>query len=470
MTRDIGQLETSALLDGRYQLHERVGIGGMAEVFRAEDVLLGRTVAIKLMRADADVLAAPVRAQREVSALTSVTDPSLVTLFEAKIGPDAPRYLVMEFVDGPTLTQRLHGGALPMPQVRRLALELAGGLHAVHSAGFVHRDIKPSNILLAPAPMPAAEFHVKLADFGLAQLTDAAAATTPGLVLGTAAYLSPEQVRGEACGPAADIYAFGLVLLEAISGERAFPDASGIGAVIARLVESPAIPAGLDPEWSDLLRSMTATDPTERPSALDIVHALASGASARAAAPTAAPTTAPTAATAAALAPLASAPLTPSVASQTLRRAAAGHRRRRRMSRPLILTASVAAAGVVCASAMLTGLAFPANGAPPAQSSSVEQVVRGTLPGAGTGGTAEEPLTIDTVDAPASDAPLEADTASVETANSPTADKDAAKAAREAQKQQEAAARAAEQQAAADQREADKAARAAAKHAGKNRP
>src|SRR6478609_5120153 len=113
VTRDIEQLETSALLDGRYQLHERVGIGGMAEVFRAEDVLLGRTVAIKLMRADADVLAAPVRAQREVSALATVTDPSLVTLLEAKIGPDAPRYLVMEFVDGPTLAQRLHEGPLP---------------------------------------------------------------------------------------------------------------------------------------------------------------------------------------------------------------------------------------------------------------------------------------------------------------------------------------------------------------------
>lgn len=459
MTRDIGQLETSALLDGRYQLHERVGIGGMAEVFRAEDALLGRTVAIKLMRADADVLAAPVRAQREVSALTSVTDPSLVTLFEAKIGPDAPRYLVMEFVDGPTLAQRLHEGALPMPQVRRLALELAGGLHAVHSAGFVHRDIKPSNILLAPAPMPAAEFHVKLADFGLAQLTDAASATTPGLVLGTAAYLSPEQVRGEACGPAADIYAFGLVLLEAISGERAFPDASGIGAVIARLVESPAIPAGLSPEWSDLLRSMTATDPSERPSALDIIHTLAGATSARAAAPTAVNPLPPVPDEAAA---------TPA-ASQTLRRRAAGHRRGRRMSRPLVLTASVAAAGVVCASAMLTGLAFPANGALPEQGSSV-QMVRGTLPGVGAAATAEESLTIDTADAPTSDAPHEADTASAETADSPSADKDAAKAAREAQKQQEADARAAEKQAAADQRAADKAAREAAKQARKDRP
>ena len=484
MTRDIEQLETSALLDGRYQLHERVGIGGMAEVFRAEDVLLGRTVAIKLMRADADVLAAPVRAQREVSALATVTDPSLVTLLEAKIGAEGPRYLVMEFVEGPTLAQRLHEGPLPMRQVRRLAVELAGGLHAVHAAGLVHRDIKPSNILLAPAPMPTVDFHVKLADFGLAQLTDAAAATTPGLVLGTAAYLAPEQVRGEACGPAADIYAFGLVLMEAISGERAFPDASGIGAVIARLVESPAIPDGLDPQWSELLLAMTATDPAERPTALEIARILArpmtardgSAASAATAAVTALPAPQPH------LHPQAKSSPAP-VPFETARHGVVRHRRGPRVSRPLMVAASVAAAGVVCASAMLTGVAFPATGSSAIPASSVERVAPGMLPGAGV--TAEEPLTVDTVDTanvPALQAPDTADattadaatadpvTADPVTAGAVTSDTAGAPDAKAAEKAAEKAAREADKQAAAQQRAADKDARAAARDAKKNRP
>ncbi|KRB35183.1 serine/threonine-protein kinase [Microbacterium sp. Root180] len=263
--------QTVALLDARYQLHERVGEGGMATVYRAEDTFLGRIVAIKLLRNEAEVLASPVRAHREVSALARLNHPSLVTLLEANLAPGDCRYLVMEYIDGPNLSRFLRDGPLSMAQVAHLARELGSGLAVVHAAGLVHRDIKPSNILLAPAPRPDTFFRVKLADFGLAQLADATSVTTPGMVTGTAAYLAPEQVRGEASSAASDTYALGLVLLEALTGERAFGHASGIGAVMARLLEPPAIPSDVDPGWADLVRRMTLSDPTARPTALEVL-------------------------------------------------------------------------------------------------------------------------------------------------------------------------------------------------------
>jgi serine/threonine protein kinase len=261
---------TMALLDGRYQLGECVGQGGMAKVYRAEDLLLGRTVAIKMMRTDADLLATPARARTEMTVLASLNHPSLVKLLDARLVPGSPGYLVMEFVNGATLSDRLRQGALASADVAHLACELAAALYTVHEAGVVHRDVKPSNILLARAAVPSRPFHAKLTDFGVAYLADSTHLTTPGTVIGTAAFLAPEQVRGAAASPAADIYALGLVLLEALTGERAFPQASGIGAVMARLVESPTIPDGLGPAWVDLLSRMTALDPALRPTALEV--------------------------------------------------------------------------------------------------------------------------------------------------------------------------------------------------------
>lgn len=275
MISNLENTPTLALLDGRYQLHERVGEGGMAQVYRAEDVILGRTVAIKMMRTDADVLAASARAHSEVKALATLNHPSLVTLLDARIEPGRARYLVMEFVQGPTLAERLRNAPLSLREVAHLAGELADGLGAVHDAGLLHRDVKPSNVLLAPASGDRVGFHVKLTDFGLAQYADADPITTPGIVLGTAAYLSPEQVRGQGSSPASDIYALGLVLLEALTGDRPFSHTSGIGAVLARLLESPAIPEDLPGEWVRLLESMTASDPALRPTALEVARRVA---------------------------------------------------------------------------------------------------------------------------------------------------------------------------------------------------
>ncbi|MFJ6550584.1 protein kinase [Microbacterium sp. NPDC091676] len=272
MTDD--SLPTEALLDGRYHLRECVGQGGMARVYRAEDSLLGRTVAIKMLRAETEQGAASERARGEMTVLASLNHPALVTLYDAQLHPGRAEYLVMEFVDGPTLAARIAQGPLPSSEVAALAADLAEALHVVHGAGIVHRDIKPSNVLLTGRSLAGSRSGAKLADFGISVLVDAARLTSPGTVIGTAAYLAPEQLNGAAPAPAADIYALGLVLREALTGERAFAEAEGIGATLARLIEPPAIPESVGPAWSALLQRMTATDPEDRPSAAGVFAAV----------------------------------------------------------------------------------------------------------------------------------------------------------------------------------------------------
>ncbi|WP_457100735.1 protein kinase domain-containing protein [Microbacterium sp. P5_E9] len=266
---------TTALLGGRYQLGERIGEGGMAHVYRAEDLWLGRTVAVKLIRGDADAVDSPVRARTEMTVLASLDHPALVKLLDGSVDPGQPQYLVMEFVDGTNLAERINDGPLAPDLVAHLTVQLASALHSVHGAGIVHRDLKPSNVLVESSTAPGEQPHVKLADFGVAYLMDSTRVTTPGTVIGTAAYLAPEQVRGEAIAPPADIYALGLVLLEALTGQRAFPNASGMGAVMARLIDSPHVPEWVGPVWAQLLSRMTATDPALRPTALEVAQAAA---------------------------------------------------------------------------------------------------------------------------------------------------------------------------------------------------
>jgi hypothetical protein len=264
--------DTAALLDGRYRLDECVGEGGMARVYRAEDVMLGRTVAIKIMRPGVDGSSSE-RARSEMTVLASLNHPSLVTLYDARLVPGRPEYLAMEFVAGPTLATRLASGALPPDIVAHLATELAEALHVVHKAGVVHRDIKPSNVLLSPPQIPGARPRAKLADFGIAYLLDASRLTSPGLVIGTVAYLAPEQLRGGDPAPASDIYSLGLVLLEALTGDRAHPHGGGMAAALARLENPPVVPAALGPGWTQLLTRMLDTEPGERPTAAEVATA-----------------------------------------------------------------------------------------------------------------------------------------------------------------------------------------------------
>ncbi|WP_194397573.1 serine/threonine-protein kinase [Microbacterium atlanticum] len=265
--------ETAALLDGRYRLGECVGEGGMARVYRAEDVVLGRTVAIKLIRPGVDG-ASSERARSEMTVLASLNHPSLVTLYDARLEPGRPEYLAMEFVKGPTLAKRLEAGALPPHIVAHLATELAEALHVVHRAGIVHRDIKPSNVLLSPPQIPGARPRAKLADFGIAYLLDASRLTSPGLVIGTVAYLAPEQVRGGDPAAASDIYSLGLVLLESLTGERVHPRGAGMAAAVARLETPPTVPESLGPGWMQLLSRMISVEPGDRPTAAEVAAAV----------------------------------------------------------------------------------------------------------------------------------------------------------------------------------------------------
>ncbi|GAB2508252.1 serine/threonine-protein kinase [Paramicrobacterium agarici] len=261
---------TGELVDGRYRLEERIGTGGMATVYRAVDESLGRTVAIKFFSPAATEPADAARKTSETRVLASLNHHALVTLFDANVDAEDGAYLVMEYVSGPTLAQRIVDSPLPSDAVAAMALDLAEALHVVHDARIVHRDIKPSNILLTPAPMAEPAFRPKLADFGIAYLIDSARVTTPGLLVGTAAYLAPEQVRGADPAAPADIYALGLVLCEALTGHRAYAQADKREALFARLSEPPEIPGSVGYEWKSLLAAMTALDPAERPTARDV--------------------------------------------------------------------------------------------------------------------------------------------------------------------------------------------------------
>jgi hypothetical protein len=262
------------LLAGRYLLGDVLGRGGMSTVHRADDRLLGRTIAVKLLSAQGSDPADAQRAQNEVAVLASLSHHALVTLYDADVAPTSgPGWLAMELVDGPSLSSRLAEGPLDTTDAAQLLVDLAGALHVVQTAGIVHRDVKPSNVLLAPSPVPGRRWSPKLADFGIASLVDSTRVTATGAVLGTAAYLSPEQALGTRVGPASDVYSLGLVVLEALTGERAFPG-SMMESLTGRLHRDPVVPDALGPEWSSLLRAMTAREADARPTALE-VHARA---------------------------------------------------------------------------------------------------------------------------------------------------------------------------------------------------
>ena len=275
MDDQTGGIDAGTVLDDRYRVDALIGTGGMSRVYAARDLLLGRTVAIKIITATDDDLDAGQRVRAETAALAALTHPHLVVLHDARLTGPGPRYLVMERIDGPSLSARLAEGPMTDAEVTRIAGELADALSAVHAAGIVHRDVKPSNILLAPSTAPTRPPRAKLADFGIAHLLGSDRITQPGSLIGTAAYLAPEVALGNAPAPASDVYALGLVLLEALTGTRAFPSAQGAAQVLARLAQDPAIPDHLSPLWAELLRAMLSRDPAARPSAAAISDTLA---------------------------------------------------------------------------------------------------------------------------------------------------------------------------------------------------
>lgn len=259
----------SGVLGGRYQLGELLGVGGVAKVYRARDLQLHRDVAVKVFGAGIDPQSAE-RERAEVRTLAQLSHPNLVTLHDAgadrsQVPPRA--YLVMALVDGQSLAQRLESGPLPAAQVRALGAQVADALAYVHSRGVVHRDVKPANILLDRSGRPY------LTDFGIARAVGAAALTAVGDTVGTAAYLSPEQVRGQEVGPPTDVYALGLVLLEALTGVREYPGTTAETA-LARLTRPPRIDDAVPEELRALLRAMTASEPSARPTSEQVAERL----------------------------------------------------------------------------------------------------------------------------------------------------------------------------------------------------
>ena len=269
------------LLGGRYRIHERIGAGGMAEVFRATDELLARDVAVKVFRHHIDPdnsAGGPQRQSVELQALARLSHPNLITLFDGSIGEGGePAFLVMELVHGPSLAARIAEAPLPPDEAAEIAGQLADALGYVHSQDMVHRDIKPANILLGVDGVSGdAAVRARLSDFGIVRLLGSERLTSVDFMVGTATYLAPEQARGADVGPAADVYALGLVLLEALTGVRAYRG-SVLDAVTARLERSPEIPEHFPAPWPGLLQAMTAMEPELRPSAADVGRTLRAG-------------------------------------------------------------------------------------------------------------------------------------------------------------------------------------------------
>jgi serine/threonine-protein kinase len=238
---------SSGMRLGPYEVAALIGAGGMGQVYEARDTRLGRDVAIKLLHVDsAATPEARQRLEREARAVAALQHPNICTLFDVGETPDGHAYLVMERLHGETVRERLVRGTVPADEVIDVAVSLADALETAHAAGIVHRDLKPANIMLTPR-------GPKILDFGVAKtpvavpdaVTASGLATEPGIRIGTVAYMSPEQLRGEAVDARSDVFSFGLVLYEMITGRRAF---SGDGAATVPAPLEAVVRKALEPD------------------------------------------------------------------------------------------------------------------------------------------------------------------------------------------------------------------------------
>jgi serine/threonine-protein kinase len=266
--------EIGSVLGGRYRLVELLGQGGMATIYRARDAQLDRDVAVKLLRPefgrDPDFLA---RFRDEARSAASLSHPNIVAVFDFG-DDDAGPYIVMELIDGQDLAAILReNGPLPPRQAARVSAEVAKALHAAHVRGIVHRDVKPSNILVGR------DGRVKVADFGIARALNESQLTLPGVTMGSVHYFSPEQARGEPAVGASDTYSLGIVLYEALTGQRPFSGDGSAAVALARLTTTPprpgALRAGVPAALDQVVGRAMALEPAGRyPSAAAMASAL----------------------------------------------------------------------------------------------------------------------------------------------------------------------------------------------------
>ena len=257
----MNRLEAGLVLGGRYHLQHRVASGGMADVWAAEDDVLQRSVALKVMRPDPghEELFA-LRFRDEALHSAALIHTNIATVFD--YGEDEHlAFLVMELVDGKPLSQVLREhGPLPAEQVRSIIGQSALALGVAHEAKVVHRDVKPANILLREDGL------VKLTDFGIARAVDASGHTRAGDLLGTPSYLSPEQALGRPATGASDLYALGVVGHEMLSGAKPFDKPTPIATAMSHLHEPPPpLPDDVPEDLAGVIEDLLAKDPQDRP-------------------------------------------------------------------------------------------------------------------------------------------------------------------------------------------------------------
>ena len=259
------------VLDGRYALEMPIGSGGMADVYRAKDQLLERTVAVKILHRqyenDTEFIA---RFQREAKAAARITHPNIVNVYDVGVA-EGRHYIVMEYVPGRTLKERIkEEAALPVPEALRIAGQIASALAQAHADQLVHCDIKPHNILVMP------DGTVKVADFGIARAVTESTMTYNDSVMGSVHYFSPEQASGTTITPKSDVYSLGIVLYEMLTGHVPFDGNTAVSIARRHLDEEPqplhSILPGIPPVVDALVMRMMAKDPAQRPNSAQLVR------------------------------------------------------------------------------------------------------------------------------------------------------------------------------------------------------
>src|SRR5436190_964528 len=255
---------SAALISGRYQLGDRLGSGGMSSVYKATDRVLERTVAVKVLAehlSDDEKFVA--RFRREALAVAKLIHPNIVQVYDTGVD-ESRHYIVMEYVAGRSGAQLLQSRGRIGPEAAvEIGVQSCAGLEYAHRQGIIHRDVKPGNLMVIggpagrrgapPTDAPTEEMTVKLTDFGIARAAEQTRLTQVGSVVGTAAYLAPEQARGEEAKPAADVYALGVVIYQLLTGRLPWEGTTLAELAIRRENERPLPPSSYDPEVPETL-------------------------------------------------------------------------------------------------------------------------------------------------------------------------------------------------------------------------
>jgi eukaryotic-like serine/threonine-protein kinase len=299
-----GDLVNATLISDRYALGDRLGSGGMSTVYRATDRVLERTVAVKVLAehlSDDDKFVA--RFRREALAVAKLIHPNIVQVYDTGVD-QARHYIVMEYVEGRSVAQLLQsrgrlGGALAV----EIGAQSCAGLEYAHRQGIIHRDVKPGNLMVIGGPArqrrrdssthdpPTDDMTVKLTDFGIARAAEQTRLTQVGSVVGTAAYLAPEQARGEEATPSADLYALGVVLYQLLTGRLPWEGSTLAELAIRRETERPLSPTSYDPDVPEalskaVLRSLESDPEARYGSTRELARSLRDGLAGREVVPT----------------------------------------------------------------------------------------------------------------------------------------------------------------------------------------